>query len=213
MPGEEDSRAPRRDRGYDRRAPGSRQEERVEPVESNPAPVVRAQGVVKRYGAKVAARRARRRHRPRHHRAARPERRREDDVHLARCSASAGATPASSTVLGHDPADAGIEVRERIGYAPEHHNLPPDVHAARSRPPPRRAPRDPATPSAIQRANDALWQVGLGEERFRPVGTMSTGQRQRVKLAVGDRPRPRRSSCSTSRPTGSTRSSATTCSR
>jgi ABC-2 type transport system ATP-binding protein len=26
--------------------------------------------------------------------------------------------------------------------------------------------------------------VGLGEERFRPVGTMSTGQRQRVKLAA-----------------------------
>ena len=37
--------------------------------------------------------------------------------------------------------------------------------------------------SAIQRASDALWQVGLGEERLRPVGTMSTGQRQRVKLA------------------------------
>jgi ABC-2 type transport system ATP-binding protein len=37
--------------------------------------------------------------------------------------------------------------------------------------------------AAIQRANDALWQVGLGEERFRPIGTMSTGQRQRVKLA------------------------------
>ena len=28
-----------------------------------------------------------------------------------------------------------------------------------------------------------LWLVGLGEERFRPIGTMSTGQRQRVKLA------------------------------
>ena len=27
------------------------------------------------------------------------------------------------------------------------------------------------------------WLVGLGEERFRPLGTMSTGQRQRVKLA------------------------------
>jgi len=26
--------------------------------------------------------------------------------------------------------------------------------------------------------------VGLGEERFRPIGTMSTGQRQRVKLAA-----------------------------
>ena len=35
----------------------------------------------------------------------------------------------------------------------------------------------------MQRANEALWLVGLGEERFRPVGTMSTGQRQRVKLA------------------------------
>ena len=38
--------------------------------------------------------------------------------------------------------------------------------------------------AAMQRANDALWLVGLGEERFRHVGTMSTGQRQRVKLAA-----------------------------
>ena len=37
--------------------------------------------------------------------------------------------------------------------------------------------------AAINRASDALWQVGLGEERFRPLGTMSTGQRQRAKLA------------------------------
>jgi ABC-2 type transport system ATP-binding protein len=36
---------------------------------------------------------------------------------------------------------------------------------------------------ATARASDALWLVGLGEERFRPLGTMSTGQRQRVKLA------------------------------
>ena len=33
-------------------------------------------------------------------------------------------------VLGHDPATSGIGVRARIGLAPEHHNLPPDVHAA-----------------------------------------------------------------------------------
>ena len=36
----------------------------------------------------------------------------------------------------------------------------------------------------MQRSNDALWLVGLGEERFRPAATMSTGERQRVKLAA-----------------------------
>jgi ABC-2 type transport system ATP-binding protein len=86
------------------------------------------------------------------------------------------------TVLGHDPATAGLELRARIGYAPEHHDLPAELaatdlvrHLAEMHLLPRRA--------AVQRANEALWLVGLGEERFRPVGTMSTGQRQRVKLA------------------------------
>jgi ABC-2 type transport system ATP-binding protein len=86
------------------------------------------------------------------------------------------------TVLGHDPATAGIEVRSRIGFAPEHHDLPAELaatdlvrHLSEMHLLPQRA--------AVQRANDALWLVGLGEERFRPVGTMSTGQRQRVKLA------------------------------
>jgi ABC-2 type transport system ATP-binding protein len=86
------------------------------------------------------------------------------------------------TVLGHDPAMAGIDVRSRVGYAPEHHDLPAELaatdlvrHLSEMHLLPHRA--------AVQRANDALWLVGLGEERFRPVGTMSTGQRQRVKLA------------------------------
>ena len=85
-------------------------------------------------------------------------------------------------VLGRDPQTAGIEVRARVGYAPEHHDLPAELsatdfvrHLAEMHLVPRRA--------AVQRANDALWLVGLGEERFRSVGTMSTGQRQRVKLA------------------------------
>lgn len=87
------------------------------------------------------------------------------------------------TVLGLDPATSGPAVRERIGYAPEHHRLPPDVqaldlvrHLAEVHGLP---PRD-----AMARASDSLWQVELGEERLRPVGTMSTGQRQRVKLAA-----------------------------
>jgi ABC-2 type transport system ATP-binding protein len=86
------------------------------------------------------------------------------------------------SVLGQDPATAGIAVRARVGYAPEHHDLPAELsatdlvrHLAQMHLIPRR--------SAVQRANDALWLVGLGEERFRAVGTMSTGQRQRVKLA------------------------------
>jgi ABC-2 type transport system ATP-binding protein len=85
-------------------------------------------------------------------------------------------------VLGIDPAHSGPELRLRIGYAPEHHNLPPDMHAAdfvRHIALLHGIPRRVST----ERASDALWQVGLGEERFRPIGTMSTGQRQRVKLA------------------------------
>jgi ABC-2 type transport system ATP-binding protein len=86
------------------------------------------------------------------------------------------------TVLDGDPGASGIGVRQRIGFAPEHHDLPPDVQAAdlvRHLAELHGIPRH----AAIQRANDALWHVGLGEERFRPIGTMSTGQRQRVKLA------------------------------
>ena len=85
-------------------------------------------------------------------------------------------------MFGQDPWVAGAEVRARLGYAPEHDALPPDVaahdvvrHLAELHGLPRR--------EATSRASDALWEVGLGEERFRPVGTMSTGQRQRVKLA------------------------------
>ena len=85
-------------------------------------------------------------------------------------------------VLGLDPAHAGPAIRARVGYSPELHTLPDDMrahdlvrHIAEIHGLPRR--------EATARASDVLWQVGLGEERFRPIGTMSTGQRQRVKLA------------------------------
>jgi len=85
-------------------------------------------------------------------------------------------------VFGLDPMTAGAHVRERLGYSPEHHVLPGDVqafdlvrHIAELHGLPRR--------DATNRASDALYAVGLGEERFRPIGTMSTGQKQRVKLA------------------------------
>lgn len=89
----------------------------------------------------------------------------------------------SLSVLGHDPSEAGPEIRAKIGYSPEHHHLPDDVQAAdlvRHMAQLHGLPQQAST----ERASDALWLVGLGEERFRPIGTMSTGQRQRVKLAA-----------------------------
>jgi len=85
-------------------------------------------------------------------------------------------------VLGMDPLKAGWRLRQRIGYAPEDDRFPPDVKAnelVRHFAEMRGIPRS----SAVLRANEVLIEVGLGEERFRPIGTMSTGQRQRVKLA------------------------------
>jgi ABC-2 type transport system ATP-binding protein len=85
-------------------------------------------------------------------------------------------------VLGQDPWTFGPSVRARVGYAPEHDALPPDMTAhdvVRHLAEVHGLPRRPAT----ERASDVLFEVGLGEERFRQVGTFSTGQRQRVKLA------------------------------
>lgn len=86
-------------------------------------------------------------------------------------------------VLGRNPWTDGAELRAVIGYSPEHDCLPPDVsahdivrHVAELHGIPAR--------EAQTRASDALYEVGLGEERNRHTGTMSTGQRQRVKLAA-----------------------------
>ncbi len=93
-------------------------------------------------------------------------------------------TPTSGRVevLGLDAVANGEQVRERVGYMPEHDCLPPDVsatefvvHMARMSGLPRAAARE--------RAADTLRHVGLYEERYRPIGEYSTGMRQRVKLA------------------------------
>ncbi len=91
-------------------------------------------------------------------------------------------TSGSLRVLGHDPNASGAQLRSLLGFAPERNVLPDDMravdfvrHMAEVRGLPRSEARD--------RASDVLWLVGLGEERTRPLGTMSTGQRQRAKLA------------------------------
>lgn len=148
---------------------------------SDPGPVIRVDGVVKRWGHTVA-------------------------LAGATCTIGTGVTgllgangAGKTTLLGMilgltkpdagrievfglDPSTAGPDVRARIGYSPEHHLLPPDVKAVDLV---RHVAEVHGLPhhEATNRASDALWQVGLGEERGRPVGTMSTGQRQRIKLA------------------------------
>jgi ABC-2 type transport system ATP-binding protein len=91
-------------------------------------------------------------------------------------------TEGTVSVLGLDPLTEGAELRANVGYGPERNVFPDDMaasdfvkHLAEVRGMPRSEARS--------RASDALWLVGLGEERFRALGTMSTGQRQRVKLA------------------------------
>jgi ABC-2 type transport system ATP-binding protein len=91
-------------------------------------------------------------------------------------------TSGSITVLGLDPTTDGPELRAQIGYGPERNVFPDDLRAydyVRHLTEVKGLPRD----EARSRASDSLFLVGLGEERFRALGTMSTGQRQRVKLA------------------------------
>lgn len=91
-------------------------------------------------------------------------------------------TSGSLTVLGLDPRTNGPELRAQIGYGPERNLFPDDLKAydyVRHLTEVKGLPRD----EARSRASDSLYLVGLGEERFRALGTMSTGQRQRVKLA------------------------------
>jgi len=97
-------------------------------------------------------------------------------------------TQGTATVLGHDCVKDGERIRQLVGYMPEHDCLPPDVSATEFVSHMGRMTGLPAT-VARERAAEALRHVGLHEERYRQIGTYSTGMKQRVKLAqalVGD---------------------------
>ncbi len=98
------------------------------------------------------------------------------------------ATSGTAAVLGYDCATDGHLIRTHTGYMPEHDCLPPDVIATEFVTHMGRMSGLPAT-AAKERAADSLRHVGLYEERYRQIGTYSTGMKQRVKLAqalVGD---------------------------
>jgi len=85
-------------------------------------------------------------------------------------------------VLGQEITGDGRELRSRIGYMPESDGFIAGQSAVRflrlmaelAGLPPR---------AALERAHEVLFYVGLGEARYRRIGTFSTGMKQMVKLA------------------------------
>ena len=91
-------------------------------------------------------------------------------------------TSGGATVLGFDALRQGLELRQFVGYMPEHDCLPLDMtatdfvgHMAQISGLPRSAARE--------RTAETLRHVGLFEERYREMRGYSTGMKQRVKLA------------------------------
>jgi ABC-2 type transport system ATP-binding protein len=91
-------------------------------------------------------------------------------------------TSGSVAVLGIDPIAHGTELRQWVGYMPEHNALPPDVSATELVSHLAQLSGLPAG-AARERTSDVLRHVGLYEERYRQIGGYSTGMRQRVQLA------------------------------
>jgi ABC-2 type transport system ATP-binding protein len=91
-------------------------------------------------------------------------------------------TSGAATVFDLDVRTRGTDIRQLVGYMPEHDCLPPDMtatdwvsHLALISGLPRTAARE--------RTAEVLRHVGLYEERYRAIGGYSTGMKQRVKLA------------------------------
>jgi ABC-2 type transport system ATP-binding protein len=91
-------------------------------------------------------------------------------------------TSGRSSVLGLDTASQAARIRSLTGYMPEHDCLPPDMTATEFVTHMGRMSGIPPT-AAKERAAECLRHVGLYEERYRQIGTYSTGMKQRVKLA------------------------------
>ncbi|MEE4272364.1 MAG: ABC transporter ATP-binding protein [Thermoanaerobaculales bacterium] len=107
----------------------------------------------------------------------------------------AGKTTLLRTLLGFYPPSAGTarvfgrelgvegkQIRAEVGYMPEsdaYISDIPAVHFVRLMAELSGLPPD----AALERAHEALFYVGLGEARYRKVGTFSTGMKQMVKLA------------------------------
>jgi ABC-2 type transport system ATP-binding protein len=91
-------------------------------------------------------------------------------------------TSGSGTVLDKDIKQEGSDIRQRIGYMPEHECLILDMDAVTFCTYMGQMV-GMARPDALQRAHEVLHYIGVGEERYRKIQTYSTGMRQKIKLA------------------------------
>jgi ABC-2 type transport system ATP-binding protein len=92
------------------------------------------------------------------------------------------ATSGTANVLGHSLEKEGKRLRSEVGYMPENDSFVADmtaVHFVRLMAELSGLPSEPA----LERAHETLFYVGLGEARYRKLGTFSTGMKQMVKLA------------------------------
>ncbi len=88
----------------------------------------------------------------------------------------------TARIFGHDIRTERREIRQLLGYMPENDSFVAGMSGVRfvrlmaelSGLPPE---------AALERAHEALFYVGLGEARYRPIGTYSQGMRQLAKLA------------------------------
>lgn len=88
----------------------------------------------------------------------------------------------TARIFGLDIRTAAREIRTSIGYMPERDAYLAEmtaVHFVRLMGELSGLPRE----AALERAHEALFYVGLGEARYRKVGTYSLGMKQLVKLA------------------------------
>ena len=92
------------------------------------------------------------------------------------------ATSGEGYVLGHDIRTEGTAIRSRVGYMPEYDALNPDMEAIyQVKYSGELLGMNPVI--AMSRAHEVLQYVGLGEQRYRNIGSFSTGMKQATKLA------------------------------
>ncbi|MGH7953674.1 MAG: ABC transporter ATP-binding protein [Limisphaerales bacterium] len=97
---------------------------------------------------------------------------------LGFCPASSG----TASILGHDTRAEADKVRTLVGYMPENDALIADMTAVSFV----RMMGELSgltEEAALERAHEVLFYVGLGEARYRQLGTYSLGMRQLAKLA------------------------------